>query len=549
MAILGASSVSKSYGSVGWLYLDYQRDPDYTAIKLVTISSSKLEGLLFSPLKSLHEASVMQCVGEDHSNFRFTHNKDNINVGFEGILVPQDQKGTGKVKGIKYFRRKKRHPVFGISGRTRIFIDEFQDTSSGIIKDLSSPASQISGPHGMKIALSGNPTDYALSEAFGQVAEPPKGWADIDMETDHVWKSKKGYDVLRLDGACCENVIHKKNLCVGMISHEAYDAFCLDLSSPEYFTFARGMFPLQGGVSTLFSIPMLETAVGDALFHEGATRLGFVDVALRGDRAVFGVARIGMATGRITPEGERLMYTTGTQDDSRQPQLVLQIERLDELEGFDGDTTKLANIIRKRALADDIMPMHLGIDTTGMGEGVTSHLATYFGAVLAVHNGESSTSKKILQEDKSLPSDLYARIADELWFAAHKWFSVGAVLVSKDLDNRHILFNELSTRQIDRPAQSGKKRIEANDLWRKRNNNKSPDLADVVNGLIHVARMRTNMIPAMEKGGETLYRREPFRPPNADRVEGLHHKSLTSQKQGSTFDISKLQKRHAVGRL
>jgi len=547
MCVLGASSVSKSYGGVGWLYLDYQRDPDYTAIKLVTISASKLEGLLFSPMKTLHDQGVMRTVGESSPGFRFTHKRDNINVGFEGILVPQDQKGTGKVKGIKYFRRDKRHPVFGISGRTRIFIDEFQDTSAGIIGDLSSPASQVDDCHGMKIVLSGNPTDYSLSAAFGQMAEPEQGFDEIDIEKDHKWRSKKGYEVLRLDGAKCENVIHRKTLCVGMISYQAYDAFSLDKDSTEYYTFARGMFPLRGAATTLFNIPLLESSRGDALFHEGAINIGFADVALRGDRAVFAFGKIGMATGKIDSNGDRLMFTSGTEDAARKPKLVLHIEGLMQIEDFDSDAITLAQEIRKLAQQKSILPTHLGIDTTGMGEGVASYLKNYFGPILPVYSGEAATEKKILAEDTKLPKDMYDRISSELWFAAQKWFNVGTVLLSVELDHKDELFRELITRHQGRKAVSGKDKIESKDEWKNRHQGKSPDFADALHGAIHVARMRTKYLPAMNPEGVSNKSSTPFNPPNADYIDSLHFNSLTDKKDNPNINMSKLKNYQPFG--
>ena len=547
MCVLGASSVSKSYGGVAWLYLDYQRDPDYTAIKLVTISASKLEGLLFSPMKTLAEQGMMDTVGQSYPGFRFTHKDDNLNVGFEGILVPQDQKGTGKVKGIKYFRRNKRHPVFGISGRTRIFIDEFQDTSPGIINDLNSPASQISDPYGMKIILSGNPTDYSLSQAFGRVAEPEKGWAEIDIDKDHYWKSKMGYKVMRLDGAQCENVIHRQNLCVGMISHQAYDNFCVDKNAPEYFTFARGMFPISGSASTLFNVTMLEASRGDAMFHEGAINVGFLDVALRGDKAVLAHGKIGLATGRIDLDGERVMFTRGTQDDERRPKLILQVDKLEVITDFDSDTMKLSHEVRKRCNALNIQPAHLGVDATGMGEGVASYLSNYFGPVLAVHNGNMATDKKILKEDKKLPKELYDRIASELWYAAHKWFSVRAILLSREIEQKDQLFREWTTRLIGKKSVNGKDRMETKEEWRKRNQGKSPDFADVVNGLVHVCRMRTQYMPAMDSTGESVTSAVPFKPANVDYVESLHFNGLTDTKKQPRFDIAGLRNKSPFG--
>jgi hypothetical protein len=548
MALLGASSMGKSYVGVAWLYLDYQRDPDYTSIKLVTISASKLESLLFSPLNDLHEASVMTVTGKKESGFRFTHKPENVNVGFQGLLVPQDQKGTGKIKGIKYYRRTKRHPIFGQKTRTRIFIDEFQDCSSSIINELASPASQISDPYSMKIVLSGNPTDYALAEAFGILTEPPEGWLSLDLDEDVRWQSKRGYEVYRLDGAQCENVIYRNNVCPGMMSFQAYDNFSRDPESSEYWTFARGMFPIQGGVNTLFSTALLESSTAQAIFHEGSTPVAFVDVGLKSDKAIMAVGRIGRATGRISPIGDRVLFTSGTEEVERMSRIILYMEELVELSDHYGDAIKLAQSIRRECNNRNILPNHVGIDSTGMGEGVSSYLSNYFGRVLIVHNAESPSEVRILKEDKQLPKELYSRTIDEIWYASHKWFQVGAFLINPKIEHNK-LYEELTTRKLGRNvSNNGRRRIESKQEWKSRNGNRSPDYADACNGLCHVVRMRTDMTPAMDKEGETASVTENFNPPNADYVESLHYNELNQDNKRPNLNIRKLRQSTMIGR-
>jgi hypothetical protein len=548
MALMGASSMGKSYVGVAWLYLDYQRDPDFTSIKLVTISASKLESLLFSPLNDLHAASVMTVIGKKESGFRFTHKPENVNVGFQGLLVPQDQKGTGKIKGIKYYRRAgKRHPIFGNKTRTRIFIDEFQDCSSSIINELASPASQISDPYSMKIVLSGNPTDYALAEAFGILTEPPEGWLSLDLDFDVRWKSKRGYAVYRLDGKRCENVIYRNNVCPGMMSFQAFDNFSRDPESSEFWTFARGMFPIQGGVNTLFSTALLESSTAQAIFHEGSVTCAFVDVGLKNDKAIIAFGRVGKATGRISPLGERVLFTSGTEDAERMSRIILYLEEMVELSDHYGDAIKLAQSIRRECNNRNVLPNHLGVDSTGMGEGVASYLSNYFGRVLIVHNAESPSEVRILKEDKQLPKELYSRTIDEIWYASHKWFQVGAFLINPQVEHNK-LYEELTTRKLGRNvSNNGRRRIESKQEWKSRNGNRSPDYADACNGLCHVVRMRTGMVPAMDKENETTPVNENFRPPNADYVESLHYNELKDGGHGRRFNMNKLRKSNIVG--
>jgi hypothetical protein len=400
----------------------------------------------------------------------------------------------------------------------------------------------------MKIVLSGNPTDYALAEAFGILTEPPDGWLSLSMETDVRWQSKRGYEVYRLDGLRCENVIYRRNMCPGMMSWQAFDNFSRDPESAEYWTFARGMFPIKGGVNTLFSTALLESATAQAVFHEGSVPCAFLDVGLRQDKAILAIGRIGKATGRVSPSGDRVLFTTGTDDAERMSRIVLYLEELIEITEHYGDTVKLAQAVRRECSNRNILPNHVGIDSTGLGEGVSSYLSNYFGRILAVHNAESPSDVRILKEDKQMPSELYSRTIDEIWYASHKWFSVGSFLINPKIEHNK-LFEELSTRKLGRNvSNNGRRRIESKQEWKARHGNRSPDYADACNGLCHVARMRTDMIPAMEKENEVVAQVEEFNPPNADYVESLHYNELSDRPRLKGFDINKLRQTQMVGR-
>lgn len=528
MAIMGASSTSKSYSCIAWLYLDYQRDPDCTGVKFVTISEDKLKGLLFSPLTDMHDSSVMDVVGNAKS-LSLTHKPENFNVGFQAIRVPPDQQGTGKLKGVKYYRRDVIHPKFGINTRARIFVDEFQDTSSGMLKDIESPMASKDGPDPIKTIISGNPTDYSLNDAFGRVTEPPKGWADFDIEEDHQWVSKEGWDVLRLDGARSENVIHKKQVCQGMQTWEYFDSKCRSGQTAEYFTFARGIFPLRGASSSLFTIPLFEKHVGDAMFHEGSVNVAAVDIGLHHDAVKMSIGRVGQATGKRDRFGTETMFVTGPSDKRSKPQVLLQLDRVETLEGFDGDVVTLAKMIIEIAKKANVKPEHLAVDATGLGEGVFSYISNYYGAALPIRWGEKPTDHKILMEDRTTPDKEYSDIVAELWYAAYKWMTVGAILMSPSI-NLETLRHEVTTRNVGK-GRGGRKSMETKDSWKIRNSGKSPDTADSFIQLIHVARLRTKFLPALEKSLEATNRRTEFRPSNVSYVDSLKFDGLDHKKR------------------
>jgi hypothetical protein len=421
--VMAASSTSKTFSLVSWLYLDYQRDPQYTAIKCLAVNEQQLKRNIFTHLYSMHDASVMDVAGKQRKDLFLGDDPSNLDSGFEGITMPQGQASTGRLKGIKPKPRKPAHPDFGNQTRLRIFIDEFQNVGEGMEKDFASPLSSASGTERVKLIISGNPED--VTHPFGQLAEPKKGWMQFDLEQDFQWESKRGYNVLRLDGARSENVIEQKEVYPGIISHQGFlDHLSKGDTHPEYICFARGAFPLKGSVNTLIARHLIDRCIGDGLYHEGSTRVGAIDIALRNDKVVMAYGRYGMATGWRDSYATQHMFATGT-GDNRKSRFILQLEGFHEFTGFDGDAVTLCKQIIAACRELNIAPRNLAVDQTGLGEGVYSYLKNYMGDIFGINWTDAASEYRIMREDAELPKDKYYKIGDEMWFCLQQWMNFG----------------------------------------------------------------------------------------------------------------------------
>jgi hypothetical protein len=492
----GAASMSKSYGGGVWHFLDWIRDPQYTSIMLVGPSEDHLKSNLFSHLVTLHrEASLPMpgIVGDLYIGLDTNNRKSAI----RGVVIPLGKRQAGRLQGAKRVPRKKPHPIFGMLSRVRIFIDEFEKVPVGIHKDIDNVLSNFDGdPHGFKITTAYNPED-----ASGQVAEraePVTGWEGFDPEKDYEWESKRGWYVVRLDAKTSENVVAGKTLFQGLQTVEGYNLIIKNaggIDTPGYWTMCRACFPRSGSTYTVMSLAMVHQMKGEFIWAGDPTPCGGVDMALEGgDAAEFAYGLYGKASGYKQPPG--LDNPTGKtvmfEDASGQRVLrnAVQLNGVDPLPT--GDTVKMAEATRAKAVELHIAPKDLGLDRTGNGAGVHDLLKALWSQEVRGYNYSSAaTEKKILEEDTKTAKEEFERLASELWFATKK-FSVFGFLRAK----ASALSEELVKQLTGRRYKAGKQnKVEEKPDYMARGN-QSPNKADAVTILVHTARMSSGMLPS-----------------------------------------------------
>ena len=494
----GAASMGKSFNLGVWHYLDWRRDPEYTNIQIVGPSEKHLETNLFSHLISLHNNAAIPGPGIV-TQLCLSLNPHDKYAGIKGVVIPLGKKSAGRLQGVKVKPRPVPHPTLGKMTRLRVILEESENIPPGVWEDIINISANAGETvEQFKVSAAYNPKD--ITSPTGIRAEPVDGWESVDIETSELWKSRRGWTVLRLDAMRTENVVQKTELFPGLQTQRGLDLLIQQaggLNTTGYYTMARGWYPVQGLDTVIIQSSLLSDSRGEFLFVGDPTIVGGFDVALEGDdTAYLALGRFGRAEGYRKPppkaesEGELVLFKDSS--GRRQHRMALQIDQLISLPK--GDTVKMTATLKYICRNAGIKPEWLGVDRTGNGAGVHDLLKSNFGEQVHGFNpSTSSTDMKILEEDTELPSESYSLLATELWFALRKWMEVGLVKFSQTVSTAP-LWSEFTGRRFNQ-GERGRAKVESKAAYKSRGN-KSPDRADSVTLLLHTVCTQGRITPS-----------------------------------------------------
>lgn len=478
LIVLGAAAMGKSYSLICFTLLDWLRDPQFTECKIISTTGGHAKSQAFSTLQRLYKASIIGLPGIAMDAFVGLDPKDRHSA-ITLIAIPQGEDGRGVLQGFHPVPRPKPHPVFGSMSRVRAFLDECEEIPSGVWQGVSNLLASGFGTEHVKIYCATNPNDP--TSKLAQLAEPPTGWTQIDLDRDKEWQSSERWSVLRLDGADAENVVERKLVYPGFLTWPGYEKFCLELGglSPKYHTFARGMYPLGELQATLIPYSLLEGNIGQFLFSGRVIGCGGLDLASEGgDRVVLFVGRYGRAIGFQGVNGKPVLW--------QKPRYAIQLDQWHEMPK--AKTIALASEIEAKCKGLNIVPDWLTVDRTGLGVGCHDALCEQWsGSIRGVMWGSESGNRKLMADDHDFAVELYDGLACEMYVRTRKYLEFGIMAFSPQIQTAG-LFKELSARRYQ-PAPkgpSGKPRIK---LEVKREFKKrlgwSPDIADALVMLVH----------------------------------------------------------------
>lgn len=497
--LMGSASASKSYSTGVWLMLDWIRDPENTSVKLLGPSEKHLSEQLFTHIINLHQNSSIPLPGETGDLWIGLDRKNKFG-SISGVVVPLGRKAAGRLQGTKAGKRKKPHPIFGEQRRLRVFMDESEKIPKGIWRDVDNIFSNLNGVETFKIICAFNPEDQ--NGESGIRCMPPGGWDKFNIDTDELWRSSRGWDVVRLDGFKGENIIYKRIIFPGLQSWESINRVIENgggYQSPAYFTMARASFPPVSAQQVIISQGMAESMKGTFVFIQKTTPCAGCDLALEGgDAAPFAIGEFGYAIGfrklpsREHPLGEYIKFVDDSGLQITRPAIqVTQIFKLDR-----GDSVKMAAQIIELCQKLGIKPGWLCMDRTGAGQGVFDIIKSKegWGDVIGTNYSESASESKILEEDSKNCKEEYERVLSELWFALRKWGEFHLLKLSPMIDFT-MLFPQLTGRQFDAKKIS---RVESKKEYMLRNAGKSPDEADTLTLLVHGVRKASGEVPSLQ---------------------------------------------------
>jgi hypothetical protein len=498
--IMGAAKMSKSFSMGVRLFLEWVRDPEWTTIRVVGPSENHLEENLFSHLVSLHQHASLPMPGEVGDLFIGLSRRDQMS-SIRGVIIPKGNvKKAGRLQGGHRRPRTTPHPVFGPLSRMFIFLDEVENIPMGIWQDIDNVLSEIEkGGQGFKIFGAYNPSN--ASDEVAKRAEPPFGWGDFDEDVHFRWKSIRKWDVLRLDGERCENVLQDKIIYPGLQTKEGLERIATNAggrNAPGYRTMGRGCYPSTGIEAAIIPPGMLLKMRGEYIWYQEPQPISATDLALEGvDGAIHTIGSWGLATGikyppsLDFPKGQIVMFKDP--QGHLLPRWGLQANQQFALPK--GDTVAMSRSVQDVNRKSGTRPEYYACDRTGHGAGVADLIRNeWSSAIHDVNYSEGASETKIMQEDSRPCNKTYERIFTELWFALRLWGEFGYFLIHPSVDMSKL--NQQLTQRRFRTKSGGIKVAESKKDYKARGF-ESPGEADSLTLLVHAARKGSGVIPSM----------------------------------------------------
>lgn len=503
--VMGAASVSKSYGLGGVRFmLEWIRDPANTSVKIIGPSEDHLETNLFSHLVDLHRSASLPLPGKVGELFIGLDRRNQVSA-IKGVVIPKgENKKAGRIQGVKRKARTTPHPVFGALTRLLIFIDEVENVPNGIWADIDNVVSNIQeegDTSGFKLFAAWNPKD--ITNTVAERAEPECGWEGFDVENHYRWKSKRGWDVLRLDGEKCENVIEGRVIYPGLQTRVGLEIIARNAGGKQsagYFSMGRGAYPPRGIELQVIPSGMLPKMRGEFIWFDTPKPVASCDLALEGgDAAPYTLGKWGLATGIKYPPS--IEYPTGHKVMFKDRNgTVIQRWGLQAEQQFTvpkGDTIAMKNALIELNRKAGVRGEFFCVDRTGVGAGCADLIRHEWStSIHDVNFSEAASKDKIMIEDTKPCNEEYERINSELWFAMRKWGEFQYFLIVPGFDMEK-LSPQLTNRKFR--TSGGKTRVETKkDYMSRSSNGESPNEADGLTLLVHAARKGSGVILSMK---------------------------------------------------
>lgn len=497
--VMGSASTGKTFAPAAWCLLDWLLDPNWTRVSCISNSEDHCKKNLFADMVRLHSEAVLEMPGKVDTESISLDKKRAF--GIFVLTVPGGKVSRGKVKGMKV-KNRPTHPIFGDNSRFRVIIDEAQEAAANVWDEIPNLLASVDGSiEHIKVIAAANPK--AEFSPYGQNCKPKGGWDAIRDDTDE-WESETGWHVISINALRTENVVQRKTIFPRMITYEGVQKIIKskaggDPQHPTCYTFLYGRFPKTSLMGIVIKSEHVRQSMGEWVFDDMPRQLMSNDPAYTGDNPAISSGRVGRAVAWIDDKGDR--------HELPKPRMAIQVDTVGVLQR--GDTQDMANEAMERCRQLGVRPTGFGIDRTGIGQGIfdiirrqwrqkvgtTSDNSIETGNIVGVHYSEKASEIKIAEEDSDTPRDNYDRMATELYFATAKLLEYDCVRFGKGVDTK--TFDELCGRMGGMQVGLGRKlTLEGKDVYKARTGSNSPDRADAVTILIHVARVTTaNLVP------------------------------------------------------
>jgi hypothetical protein len=126
--VQGAGAMGKSFSAGAWFYLDWWRDPEYTCIKVISLTKEHAERNIFANIKTFHRTALVKPVTDQEEKATSIQvTADNKN-GIQLVAIPKGESGHGTLRGYHPTPRfGKEHHLWGRLSRTHVVLDEAEE--------------------------------------------------------------------------------------------------------------------------------------------------------------------------------------------------------------------------------------------------------------------------------------------------------------------------------------------------------------------------------------------------------------------------------------
>ena len=489
LLIQGAGAMGKTFNAAAWFLLDWMRDPEYTCVKVVSLTEAHAQRNVFAAIKTFYRTALVRPEFEGSEDLvKSIQANDDDKNGIHLVAVPKGDSGMGTLRGFHPSPRAKHDKKWGRMSRTHVVLDEAEEVPAGVWEGLQNilSAADTEGAKGrIKIFGASNPKDR--TSEFGKRCEPERGWQSVDCEEDFEWESRDGWHILRLDAARCENVVKRKIVFHGFQTWQGYQAYEARGKTAEYYTMARGWFPQEGIAMGIITPAMMDNAMGTVRFIGPVVPLAAFDLALEGkDQVVCSHGRFGLSDGWTPRSGSFIPW--------KSPRVVLQLDS--QIDFPKKPTLEQTEQIMKFCKQMKIAPNWLCVDRTGNGAGISDALCSLFGSeVLGVNYSWAASETHILGEDSQKANELYSGVVTELIFGLAKYLEFEYLKISPSFSNEDLVRQAIARRY--KQAGQGLVRVESKGDFVKRTRQNSPDQLDSLSLLVYLLRQREGLVATM----------------------------------------------------
>jgi hypothetical protein len=479
--VLGGSSMGKTYGSLGYLICDYLVDPEWTAIRFLSVTGGHAMSGVFSQMQRFwEEACWLTLPGESQRGYIGLDTKDRW-ASVQVVSVQQGEYRSALV-GFHPIRRTMVHPVFGGEGRVRVACDEAEmaGQSGSLWPALENVAGNIDEPWRVK-----NP--YDVTSRLATEAEPECGWARVDPDKHFMFMAKSGWLTVRLDPKFSENIQQRRKVYGGFKTHIWYESQLAKYGGKgrEFMCYERGCYDVSGALNALVPPSYLTQLYGELIFAPGTeVGIGGLDIAFEHDRCVLCAGRFGRAAGWRPAGRLDVIYFSA-------PQWSIQIDNFFVMPKL--PTLAQYKAVRAKCLELNIDFSFFALDSTGVGLGLSDAFRENNYPVYPINWGSGATHTKVLQSDTGFCDERYDGISSELHFAFYYLLQADGVKCLPTISYRAEMEKGICNRKTARSGRMGPTGIRLAKVEEKKDfisrEGSSPDFSDAMLMTCQVARV------------------------------------------------------------